>query len=128
MKPRFSFDTIAIGVMVVLAVVAGLVILLGESAGVRVRTDLPEDGIVGPFQTVTFTFSDKISAEIASDLISLDPIHEGYLESVDDYNVRFVPLKPYEKDVTYTFKVIPGEINTPTREVKEVHRWEVHVR
>ncbi len=128
MKPRISIDSVAIGVMALLALIVGLVILLGEGAGVRVRTDLPEDGIVGPFQTVTFTFSDKISAEIASDLITLDPIHEGYLQSVDDYNIRFVPIKPYERDITYTFKVIPGEINSTTREVKEVHRWEVHVR
>jgi len=128
MKSRLSFDTVALSVMAVLAVVIGVVILLGEGAGVRVRTDVPVDGIVGPFQKVTFTFSDKISAEIASGLISLDPIHEGYLESLDDYSVRFVPLKPYEQGTTYTFKVIPGEINSTTREVKDVHNWQVQVR
>ena len=128
MKPRISFDTLAIGVMLALAVVAGVVILLGENAGVRVRVDLPEDQIIGPFQTVTFTFSEKISAEIASELISLDPIHEGYLSSVDDYSVQYVPIKPYERDVTYTFKVIPGEINSTSRAVKQLQSWEVRIR
>lgn len=127
MKTRPSFDTLAISLLVSLAVLAGAIIWIGESAGVQVRADLPE-GAVGPYQAVTFTFSEKISAEIASDLISLDPIHEGYLEALDDYSVRFVPLKPYERDVTYTFKVIPGEINSGTREVKKIQSWAFHVR
>lgn len=128
MKTRFNVDTLAIGVMLILAAIAGVVILIGESAGVQVRVDLPENGVVGPFEAVTFTFSEKISAEIASDLISLDPIHEGYLSAVDDYSVRFVPLKPYQRDVTYTFRVIPGEINAGTREVKNPQSWQVQVR
>lgn len=128
MKTRLTIDTVAIGILITLAVIAGMVIWAGEGAGVRVRVDLPEGGLVGPFETVTFTFSEKISAEIASDLISLDPIHEGYLESLDDYSVRFVPLKPYERNTTYIFKVIAGEINATTREVKQPQSWEVHVR
>lgn len=128
MKLRLSIDTLAIGVMTTLTVIIGIVILLGESAGVQVRVDIPEDGIVGPFETVTFTFPEKISAEIASDLISLEPIHEGYLSAVDDYSVRFIPLKPYEQGITYTFKVIPGEINSTKREVKKAQTWQVQVR
>lgn len=128
MKIRLSVDTLAIGFMLALALVAGAVILIGENAGVRVRTDLPEDGIVSPFQTVTFTFSEKISAEIAADQISLEPIHEGYLQAVDDYSVRFVPLMAYELGVTYTFRIIPGEINATTREVKQAQSWGVQVR
>ena len=128
MKTRLTIDTVAIGILITLAVIAGMVIWAGESAGVQVRIDLPEDGSVGPFEAFTFTFSEKISAEIASDLISLDPIHEGYLESLDDYSVRFVPLKPYEKDVTYTFRVIAGEINATTREVKQPQSWQFHAR
>jgi Tol biopolymer transport system component len=128
MKLRLSVDTLALGVMLILAVIVGVVILLGEGAGVRIRVDLPEDGMVGPFETVTFTFSEKISAEIAADQLSLDPIHEGYLEAVDDYSIRFVPLKPYERGVTYTFKVIPGEVNASTREVKKPQSWQVNVR
>jgi len=128
MKLRLSVDTLALGVILILAVIVGVVILLGEGAGVRVRADLPEDGVVGPFEAITFTFSEKISAEIAADQLSLDPIHEGYLEAVDDYSIRFVPLKPYERDITYTFKVIPGEVNASTREVKKPQSWQVNVR
>jgi Tol biopolymer transport system component len=128
MKNRPTVDSIAVRVMVVLAAAAGVIILLGESAGVQIRVDLPEDGIISPYQTVTFKFSEKISAEIASDLISLDPIHDGYLSAVDDYSVRFTPLKPYERDVAYIFKVIPGEINSTSRAVKKPQSWEVRVR
>lgn len=128
MKTRLSIDTLASGVMIALTIIIGIVILVGERAGIQVRVDLPKDGIIGSFEAVTFTFPEKISTEIASDLISIDPIHEGYLSAVDDYSVRFIPLKPYEQDVTYTFKVSPGEINSTTREVKKPQSWQVHVR
>ena len=97
MKTHLSIDTLAVSVMIALTIIIGIVILIGEGAGIQVRVDLPEDGVVGPFEAVTFTFPEKISAEIASDLISLEPIHEGYLSAVDDYSVRFIPLKPYEQ-------------------------------
>ena len=128
MKTHLSIDTLAVSVMIALTIIIGIVILIGEGAGIQVRVDLPEDGVVGPFEAVTFTFPEKISAEIASDLISLEPIHEGYLSAVDDYSVRFIPLKPYEQGVTYTFKVSPGEINATTREVKKPQSWQFHVR
>jgi hypothetical protein len=128
MKSRLSIDTLAIAAIFTLAIAAGIVILIGENAGVRVRADLPENGEASPFEAVTFTFSEAVSAEIASDLISLEPIHDGYLELVDDYNLRFVPLKPYEQDVTYTFKVIPGEINAGSRAVKNIQSWELKIR
>lgn len=128
MKIRFTFDTVAIGVLLLLAAITGGVIWAGNNAGVQVRVDIPEDGEASPFEPVTFTFSEAVSAEIASDLISLDPIHEGYLESLDDHSLRFVPLKPYERGVTYTFRVIAGEINSTTREVKTPQSWELRAR
>jgi Tol biopolymer transport system component len=127
MKTRLSFDTLAINVLISLTILSGVIIWIGESAGVQVRVD-PSEGNVGPYQGITFTFSEKISPEIASDLISLDPIHEGYLEALDDYSVRYIPLKPYERDITYTFKVIAGEIGSGTQEVKKMQSWAFQVR
>lgn len=119
MKIRFTVDTLAIGLLLGLATIAGFIILWGESAGVQARTDVPESGVVGPFEAVTFTFSEVIDSEITSDLISIDPIHEGYLEWVDTYSMRYVPLKPFERGVTYSVKIGAGEININGREVKK---------
>ena len=128
MKIRFTVDTLAIGLLFGLATIAGFIILWGESAGVQARTDVPEDGVVGPFEAVTFTFSEVIDSEITSDLISIDPIHEGYLEWVDTYSMRYVPLKPFERGVTYSVKIGAGEININGREVKKAQSWEFQVR
>ena len=128
MKFRFTFDTAAIGILVTLAVLVGSIILLGESAGVRVRVDLPEDGVVGPFQTITFTFSEAFDSEMASALISLDPVQEGYLEWTDTYTLRYTPITPYEKDITYKLLVDTGEVTINGREVKEAQTWDIHVR
>lgn len=128
MKTRRSLDTVAMGVLLTLAILAGAIIWVGESAGVQVSVDLPEDGEVGPYQTITFTFSEVVSSELASDLISIDPIQEGYLATVDDRTVRYVPLKPYDSEQLYTVRIIPGETNIKGREVKKAKSWQIHAR
>ncbi|MCC6985847.1 MAG: hypothetical protein IT309_05440, partial [Anaerolineales bacterium] len=128
MKPRLTIDSLAIGLILFLAAIAGFVIWVGESAGVSVRVDLPEDGLVGPYRAITFKFSEVVSAEMASELIALDPIHEGYLQTVDDTSVRFVPLQPFDPEITYTVKVIAGETNIKGREVKKPQSWEFRIR
>ncbi len=128
MKSRITVDTLAIGLILFLAAVAGIIIWIGESAGVSVRVDLPEDGLVGPYAAITFKFSEVVSAEMVSELVALDPVHEGYLQTVDDTSVRYVPLKPFDPEITYTVKVIAGETNIKGREVKKPQSWTFSVR
>lgn len=128
MKFRLTFDIAAIGILVILAALVGLAILLGESAGVRVRVDLPEDGVVSPYQTITFTFSESFDSEMASALISLDPVEEGYLEWTGTYTMRYTPVVPYKQDTTYKLLVDSGEVAINGREVKKAQTWNFHVR
>lgn len=123
-----SFDTLAVSVLAFLMALVSIVILLGEGAGVQVRVGLPEDGTIGPFETITFTFSEAFDPEITSDLISFDPVHEGYLEWVDTYTMRFVPIKPFEKNVTYSLNISAGEVAINGREVEKPQAWEFRVR
>ena len=58
----------------------------------------------------------------------MDPVHEGYLEWVDTYNMRFVPIRPFEQGVTYTLKFEKGEVETNGREVKKELTWEFKAR
>lgn len=128
MKSRTSLDTVAASVLTMLVVLVSLTIFLGENAGIQVSVDVPKDGIVGPYQNINIKFSEAYDPEIASDLISIDPVQEGYLTSVDNYNMRFVPLKPFQRGITYTFKVKQGEITINGREVKKAHTWQFQVR
>lgn len=123
-----SLDTAATSVLAVLMALVSITILLGEGAGVQVRVSLPENGKVGPLEAITFTFSEPFDPEMASDLISFDPVHEGYLEWVDTYNMRFVPLKPFEQDATYTLTLSKGETAANGREVKKAASWNFTVR
>lgn len=128
MKLRLSFDTAAVSLLLVIATLIGVVIFIGEQAGVRVRVDLPEDGIVGPYQTITFTFSEAFDSEMASSLISIDPVHDGYLEWTDTYTLRFTPVQPYQRNVTYRLLVEAGETASGGREVKQAQTWNFTVR
>mgnify|MGYP001176885045 CR=1 FL=1 len=128
MKFRLSLDTAAVSLLLTLAALVGFVIFIGEQAGVRVRVDLPEDGVVGPYQTITFTFSEAFDSEMASSLIFLDPVQEGYLEWTDTYTLRFTPVQAYQKGVTYRVLVDAGETSSGGREVKQAQTWNFTVR
>lgn len=123
-----SFNTVAMGALAVLMALVSATILLGEGAGVRVAVSLPENGEISPLETITFTFSESFDPEMASDLISFDPIQEGYLEWVDTYNMRFIPIQPFEKGTTYTITLSKGEVASNGREVKTGESWAFSVR
>ncbi|HMZ06649.1 MAG TPA: hypothetical protein PK078_03450 [Anaerolineales bacterium] len=123
-----SFNTVAMGALAVLMALVSATILLGEGAGVRVAVSLPENGEISPLETITFTFSESFDPEMASDLISFDPIQEGYLEWVDTYNMRFIPIQPFEKGTTYTITLSKGEVASNGREVKKGESWAFSVR
>ncbi|MDP1546272.1 MAG: hypothetical protein Q8L87_09640 [Anaerolineales bacterium] len=128
MKFNASLDRIALGVLLTLTVLVTLTILFGEGAGVRVHVDLPANGEVGPYQTIEFKFSEPIDSGIASDLISLDPVHEGYLQWVNDTTLRFIPLRPFELGTIYKVILNAGEVATNGREVKKGQTWDFTVR
>jgi hypothetical protein len=128
MKVRATLDTVAVGVMLALSALVALTIFAGESAGVRVQVDLSASGEVGPYQVIQIRFSEPIDSGMASDLISLDPVHEGYLEWENDTTLRFVPLRPFERGVNYRLSLIPGEVAARGREVKNRQVWEFTVR
>lgn len=128
MKFRLTVDTLATGLLLALALITGIVIFLGEKTGVRIRTDLPRNGIVSPLQTVTFTFYDQDSALIAFDQLILEPIHEGYLQVVNDLSFRYVPLKPFDPGIRYTFRFIQNESGIDDPQLMFNQTWEITVR
>jgi Tol biopolymer transport system component len=128
MKKTFSFDQIALYILLTLSALVGITIFVGENRGVLAQTNLPEDGSVGAYQIIRFTFSESIDSEMAYDLISLSPVHEGYLEWVNETTMQFVPLKPFELNTTYTLSLNTGVINSNAREVKQAQVWHFTVR
>jgi Tol biopolymer transport system component len=125
---KITFEIAASGTLAVLMLLVSTTIFIGESAGVRISVNMPENGLVNPFQIIQFTFSEPYNPEIASELITIDPIHEGFIQWVNDSTMQFIPLKPFEKNKTYRLNINPGEISTNSREVKKKQTWEFQVR
>ncbi len=101
---------------------------MGRRAGVRVTTDLPQSGVIAPFQTIKITFSEPVDFELASAVVSMDPIVDGYLEWVDSRTMQFVPIKPFELDTVYKLTLSPGILAATGRELKQMQTWEFTVR
>jgi dipeptidyl aminopeptidase/acylaminoacyl peptidase len=128
MKFRASLDTVAGSILLALAVFVALAIFIGENAGARVRADLPENGEVGPYQTIQLIFSEPVDAATASALLELDPAHDGTFEQVNDTTLRFASSRPFELDTAYKLTLRPGLISPTGNEVKSAQEWRFTVR
>src|SRR5690606_21584215 len=66
--------------------------------------------------------------EMAFELITLNPVHEGYLEWVNERSVYYVPIKPFALNTNYTLTLNAGVINSNDGEIKKSQRWDFYVR
>lgn len=128
MKIKWTLDTVAAGILLVLSALIGLVILLGSQAGIRVSANLPADEIVAPFQTIRLSFSEPVDSEMAASVISMNPVVEGYLEWLDERTVQFVPVRPFELDTLYTLSISPEILTADGHELKKAQSWQFKVR
>ncbi|MBE0672689.1 MAG: PD40 domain-containing protein [Anaerolineales bacterium] len=128
MKTRLTLDTVAGSVLVLTAVLVGLVILYGVMAGIRISTNLPQDGLISPLQTITLTFSEPVHFEAVASVVSMDPVVDGYLELVDERTVQFIPIKPFDLDTSYKLTISPDVLALNGHALKKAHTWEFKVR
>ncbi|HCK66274.1 MAG TPA: hypothetical protein DHW49_08400 [Anaerolineae bacterium] len=128
MKQTISFDKLAISILLILLALVLVIIVWGESAGVRVVADVPEERGASPYQRIKITFSESVSTEMAFDLITMNPVHEAYLEWTNERTVYFVPVKPFELNKNYTLTVSAGVINASGGEIKNPRSWNFFVR
>lgn len=128
MKTKLTLDSAAgifLGVLIVL--VGGLMAFAGL-AGLRVSANLPEDGLVSPLQTIRLTFSEAVDTEMASSVISMEPVLEGYLEWLDDRTVQFVPVQPFEYGTVYELTISPEVLTANGHSLKKRLTWIFAVR
>lgn len=128
MKLRPSLDTAAISVLILLAFLLSLTIFLGGQQGIKVTTNLPEDGEIGPFQNIKLTFSEPVDASLSASLFSIDPPIEGKFEWLDKKTLQLLPTKPYQLDTTYTLGLRHGDLTTTGRPLKKDQSWQFHIR
>ncbi|MBL8089138.1 MAG: Ig-like domain-containing protein [Anaerolineales bacterium] len=126
---NLSFDKVAISVLLILLALVGITIFIGENRGVIARVNLTQENeAVSPYQKIQITFSESVNTEMAFDLITLNPVHEGYLEWADERTLYFVPLKPFALNTNYTLTISAGVITSNGDEIKKSKSWNFHVR
>lgn len=128
MKFRLSLDTAAFGMLAILTTLFGVVVFLGAQAGIRVTTNLPERGLIGPFQNIQLTFSESVNPELAESLFSIQPAVDGQLNWLDSRTLQFVPARPFELDTDYKLTLTSGDLSTDGRTLKNDQSWKMRVR
>ena len=129
MKQTLSFDKVAISILLLLSVLVGITIFVGETRGVIARTNLAQENeAVSPYQKIQIIFSESVSTEMAFDLITMNPVHEGYLEWTDEHTLYFVPIKPFALNTNYTLTIGAGVVTANGDEIKKTQSWNFSVR
>ncbi|HNC88576.1 MAG TPA: hypothetical protein PLD33_03315 [Anaerolineales bacterium] len=128
MKPRITLDTVALSLIALLVVAAGLVILFSGQIGVRVTATLPERSLIGPFQKIKLTFSESVDHELAESLFSIQPKVDGTIEWLDARTMQFVPTRPFERGASYKLTLSPGRLTQNGSEIKSSQSWDMRVR
>lgn len=128
MKFRLSLDTAAFGMLAILTTLFGVVVFLGAQAGIRVTTNLPERGLIGPFQNIQLTFSESVNPELAESLFSIQPTLDGQLNWLDSRTLQFVPARPFELGTDYRLTLNSGNLSAKGRALKNDQNWEMRVR
>jgi Tol biopolymer transport system component len=126
MKIRLTFDTAAVGLLIVLSFALGLTILLGAQAGIRVSATLPER--IAPFQKIKLTFSELADPKMAESLFSIQPVVDGRLEWLDSRTLQFSPSRPFELDTDYRLNLSPGILTKDGAALKKEQSWQMRVR
>jgi Tol biopolymer transport system component len=128
MKRPLTLDTLAVGLTVFLLLAIGLVILLSGQLGVRITTDLPNNGLVGPYQVITLTFSEEVDPSLTEKLWTLQPQVDGRIDWPSPRTLRFTPSRPLQPDIDYQLTLRPGDVTPVGHQIKRSPTWTFRVR
>jgi hypothetical protein len=128
MKNFSTLDKAASGVILVCVTIVGFVIFLGEQAGIRVKTSLPEDGLIGPYQVITFTFSEAVDPQMTESLFDIQPKINGKFQWVDSQTLQFAPSKPFALGTPYKLTLRSGILSKNNSKLKKDLSWDLHGR
>lgn len=128
MKNFSKLDKVASSLILICTVLIGLVIFLGGEAGVQVKTNLPPEGLIGPYQIITLTFSESVDPKKAESSFDIQPKIEGIFTWVDSRTLQFASLQPFKKDTKYKLTFFAGILSNNGRELKRDVNWDLYVR
>lgn len=129
-EKRFALnlDSVAGLVTGFLLLAITLVILIGNQLGIRVTAQLPENNSVGPYETITFVFSEPVDGLLTLGNFYIQPEIKAKFEWVDSKTLRFIPLQPFAPDTEYTLALAPGQVTVSGRQIKKPQNWKFQTR
>jgi hypothetical protein len=128
MKNFSKLDQTASRLILICTMLIGLVIFLGAQAGIRVRTNLPDQGLIGPYQTIRLTFSAPVESQMAEALFDIQPEVDGVFNWIDPRTLQFVPSRPFELNTSYKMTLHTGSVSLNDHQLKKDHTWNLQVR
>lgn len=132
MKPKRRFtinlDSIAGLVIGFLLLSIALTLWFGSQIGIRVTAELPVDNVIGPFDILTFNFSEPVDGSLAIERFSIQPALDGSFKFDDSKTLQFIPLAPFQPDTLYRLTFNPGVLSQNGRLLKKEFSWSVSVR
>lgn len=127
-KFPINLDTVAGLVTGALLLAIAAVLWAGSQTGVRVTAELPDDRVIGPFETLTFKFAEPVDGTLAAEKFFIQPEIVGSYRWADNKTLQFVPREPFQPDTVYTLAFAPGALTANGRRLKETASWNVQVR
>jgi dipeptidyl aminopeptidase/acylaminoacyl peptidase len=127
---RFALDLDSAAGLVTGALLLAIALAgwIGSQLGVRVNAELPEDRLTGPYEALTFTFSEPVDETLAIQRFSIQPEVKGKFEWADERTMRFVPLEPFLPYIEYTVSLSAGLLNGNGKTLKQPKDWTFEVR
>jgi hypothetical protein len=102
-------------------------IWFGSQLGIRITADLPADNLVGPFEILTFKFSEPVDGP-AIERFAIQPQVDGSFKFVDSKTLQFIPRGSFQPDTPYTLVFTPGPVSQDGRFLKRPSSWTFRVR
>ncbi|MFN8412925.1 MAG: Ig-like domain-containing protein [Anaerolineales bacterium] len=128
MKNISLLDKVASSVILLGTLLVGVVIFLGQQAGIRVKIALPENSLVGPYQTIKLTFSEAVDSKLVEPLVEIQPSVDGKFQWPDSQTLQFQPSTPLKLGTVYKLTLHTGTLSQSGHKLKTDHSWEMQVR
>jgi dipeptidyl aminopeptidase/acylaminoacyl peptidase len=121
------FDRLAGTTLIVLAVFTLSVIAYVNWLGLSVSLHtVNQRDQIGPYETLTFTFSQAVKANDVENELQLQPAISGKLTWLDDHTAHFIPAKPYFG--TVRVRLARGQIGANGEWLRNDVSWALTVR
>ena len=124
----FDLDTVAGLVTGALLLLVTLVIVIGQQMGIRITAQLPPDRTLGPFEALTFVFSEPVAGSLAVKAFSIQPAVKGRFQWADSRTLHFIPTEPYQSGTVYTLSFTPTLLTKSGGAIKKLQSWKFQIR